>query len=92
MLLHLKTRGKKNSTPYRLAGYNTILAMYSVQGDEEGFEKLLKEISVSKLEPPRTAPAMWFRKKLTCGHHMSARRDAAGMFWSIRKICMLTVV
>ena len=61
MLLRMKTGGKKNSTPYRLAGYNIVLAMYSMQGDEEGFEKLLKEISVSKLEPPRTAPAMWFR-------------------------------
>jgi hypothetical protein len=58
MLLHLKTGGKKNSTPYRLVGYNTVLAMYSVQGDEEGFEKPLKEISVTKLEPPHTAPAM----------------------------------
>jgi len=30
-----------------------------LQGDDEGFEKLLKEISLNKLEPPRTAPAVW---------------------------------
>ena len=33
--------------------------MCSMQGDDEGFEKLLKEISVNKLELPRTAPVVW---------------------------------
>ena len=71
--------------------------MYSVQGDEEGFEKLLKEISVQARATPYCARYVMedgprLKKKLTCGGHMSARREAAGMFWSIQKICMLTVV
>ncbi|KAG2548340.1 pentatricopeptide repeat-containing protein At1g61870, mitochondrial-like [Panicum virgatum] len=49
-----------------IISYNTVLAGYSVQGDEEGFEKLLKEISASKLEPnvvTYNCRIQWFAKK-----------------------------
>jgi len=62
--------------------------MCSMQGDDEGFEKLLKEISVNKPEPPRTAPAVW----CIVWWRMAGERERIGVFWSIPKICMLTVV
>ncbi|KAG2537405.1 pentatricopeptide repeat-containing protein At1g09820-like [Panicum virgatum] len=49
-----------------IISYNTVLAGYSVQGDEEGFEKLLKEISANKLEPhvvTYNCRIQWFAKK-----------------------------
>ena len=75
MLLHMKIGGKKNSTPYRLARYNAVRAMYSMYCARYVMEDGLR-----------------LKKKLTCGCHMLVRREAAGMFWSIQKICMLTVV
>ena len=75
MLLHMKIGGKKNSTPYCLARYNAVRAMYSLY------------CARYVVEDGRR-----LTKNLMCGGHMSARREAAGMFWDIRKICMLTVV
>ncbi|KAF8672365.1 hypothetical protein HU200_049567 [Digitaria exilis] len=49
-----------------IISYNTILAGYSAQDDDEGFEKLLKEISTSKLEPnvvTYNCRIQWFAKK-----------------------------
>jgi pentatricopeptide repeat protein len=49
-----------------IISYNTVLAGYSVQEDEEGFEKLLKEISLSNLEPnvvTYNCRIQWFSKK-----------------------------
>ncbi|EEE51165.1 hypothetical protein OsJ_31940 [Oryza sativa Japonica Group] len=49
-----------------IVSYNTVLAGYSAQGDEEGFEKLLKEISAKKLEPnvvTYNCRIQWFAKK-----------------------------
>ncbi|KAG2555421.1 hypothetical protein PVAP13_9KG246200 [Panicum virgatum] len=55
-----------------------------LQGDDEGFEKLLKEISVQARATPYCARCVVhcvvedgrrLKKKLTCGGHMSARRE-----------------
>ncbi|XP_062205794.1 small ribosomal subunit protein mS86 (rPPR1)-like [Phragmites australis] len=49
-----------------IISYNTVLAGYTAQNDEEGFEKLLKEISASKLEPnvvTYNCRIQWFAKK-----------------------------
>ncbi|XP_062201428.1 small ribosomal subunit protein mS86 (rPPR1)-like [Phragmites australis] len=49
-----------------IISYNTVLAGYSAQDDEEGFEKVLKEISASKLEPnvvTYNCRIQWFAKK-----------------------------
>ncbi|XP_066338186.1 small ribosomal subunit protein mS86 (rPPR1)-like [Miscanthus floridulus] len=49
-----------------IISYNTVLAGYSVQDDEEGFEKLLKEISLNNLEPnvvTYNCRIQWFSKK-----------------------------
>ncbi|XP_066386945.1 small ribosomal subunit protein mS86 (rPPR1)-like [Miscanthus floridulus] len=49
-----------------IISYNTVLAGYSVQDDEKGFEKVLKEISLSNLEPnvvTYNCRIQWFSKK-----------------------------
>ncbi|OEL32716.1 hypothetical protein BAE44_0006267 [Dichanthelium oligosanthes] len=49
-----------------IISYNTVLAGYSAQDDEEGFYKLLKEISTRKLEPnvvTYNCRIQWFAKK-----------------------------
>ncbi|CAN6287926.1 unnamed protein product [Urochloa humidicola] len=49
-----------------IISYNTVLAGYSMQDDEEGFEKLLKEINARKLEPnvvTYNCRIQWFAKR-----------------------------
>ncbi|CAN6299032.1 unnamed protein product [Urochloa humidicola] len=49
-----------------IISYNTVLAGYSVLDDEEGFEKILKEINARKLEPnvvTYNCRIRWFAKR-----------------------------
>ncbi|GJN20901.1 hypothetical protein PR202_gb08335 [Eleusine coracana subsp. coracana] len=49
-----------------IISYNTVLAGYSAQDDQVGFEKVLKEINTSKLEPnvvTYNCRIQWFTKK-----------------------------
>ncbi|KAL6640919.1 hypothetical protein ACP70R_019100 [Stipagrostis hirtigluma subsp. patula] len=66
LLDEMANKRVKNRPAPDIISYNTVLAGYSAQDDEEGFEKLLKEISASKLEPnvvTYNCRIQWFAKK-----------------------------
>ncbi|CAL4925520.1 unnamed protein product [Urochloa decumbens] len=66
LLDEMANKKLKNRPAPDIISYNTVLAGYSVQDDEEGFEKLLKEINAKKLEPnvvTYNCRIQWFAKR-----------------------------
>ncbi|XP_015697031.2 pentatricopeptide repeat-containing protein At1g61870, mitochondrial-like [Oryza brachyantha] len=66
LLAEMSSKKLKHRAAPDIVSYNTVLAGYSAQGYEQGFEKLLKEINVKKLEPnvvTYNCRIHWFAKK-----------------------------